>query len=465
MKQYILASLLAVFAGTTLTAQSVRTDYFMQNSYSRMSLNPAFMPRQGYVGVPALSGLTVEANTNALYLDNFLFDRNGEKVTFMHPQVSSSQFLSNIPDKSNLAAGLNYQPVSFGFYTKNGSYWSFGLGIKTLADVNIPKPLFELLKVGFTAGEQKVSYPIRDLSLSLTAYSEISAGYARNFLDNRLAVGAKAKLLFGVANIDLNIETLDVTANRNEWTARSKATLKGSGIKAVYDENGLFETIEAGNLGINSYGLALDLGAVYRVFDKAKVSLAFTDLGFLSWPGGSSIDLKAPETQITVTPGEQSSGDEDLFNFEESMNTAIDDIKEAINFKESGKAQGRTTMLRSTINVGFEYDVLPGNLSAGLLSSTRTGSAITTELTLSANYNPAKIKWLSAALSYSFINSGFDTFGLALHIAPNRGVHFFVASDYLIPKVSSQFLPVSSKTANIQFGFSIPIGQAYDVRP
>jgi hypothetical protein len=463
MKQYTI-SILALFASLTLTAQSVRTDYFMQNSYSRMSLNPAFMPRQGYIGVPSLSDLTLEANTNSLYLDNFLFDRNGEKVTFMHPLVSSSEFLSNIPNKSNFSTSLNYQPISFGFYTKNGSYWSFGIGFKALMDINIPKPLFELLKVGFTANDQTINYLIRDINLSLTGYSEISVGYARTLLDNRLSVGAKAKLLFGAANIDLNIETLDVTARKDQWTARSKATLKGSGGKAGYNEDGLFETIEMENLGVNSYGLGVDLGAVYKVLDKTKVSLAFTDIGFLSWSGANSINLKAPETQITVTPGEYSSG-EGNFNFKENLDTAIDDIKEAINFKESGKAQGRTTMLRTTMNVGIEYDVLPGNLSAGLLSSTRIGSVISTELTLSANYNPAKIKWLSAALSYSFINSGFDAFGLALHIAPKQGLHFFVASDYLIPKVSTQLLPVNSKTANIQFGLSIPIGQVHDVRP
>jgi hypothetical protein len=463
MKQYIITPLFALFAGATLTAQSIRTDYFMQNSYSRMSLNPALMPRQGYIGIPGISDLALEANTNALYLDNFLFDRNGEKVTFMHPLVSSSDFLSPLPTKNAFSAGMDYKPISFGFYTKSGGFWSFSLAVKALTDVNIPKPLFELLKVGFTAGDQTIQYPIRDLTFSLTGYSEISVGHARTFLDDRLSVGLKAKLLFGAADLKLNIETLDVTARKNLWTARSKATLEGSGFKAVYDENGLFESAELDDLGFGGYGLGFDLGAIYEISDKLKVSLAFIDPGFLLWSSSGSINLKAPETLISVAPGEYSSG-EGNFNFDENLTSAIDDIKEAINFKQSGKPQGRTTILHPIVNAGFEYDVLPGNLSAGLLSSTRIGSAIATELTLSANYNPVRIQWLSAALSYSFISGGFDSFGLALHIAPKRGLHFFVASDYLIPKVSSQLLPVTSKAANIQFGLAIPIGQVHDTR-
>ncbi|MDR0749117.1 MAG: DUF5723 family protein [Tannerellaceae bacterium] len=426
----------------------------MRNSHSRLALNPAFIPRQGYISV---ADIAVGTNTS-IYLDNLVFDKNNEKVTFMHPLVGSSEFLSGIPNQSNLSAKLNYQPASFGFFTKKGSFWSFGIGVRALMDINIPKPLFELLKVGFTADDRTLTYPVRDLRLSANGYTEISAGYARTFLNNRLSAGAKVKFLSGIAAVDLNIETLDVSVQKDQWTARSKATLKGSGIKAGYNEDGLFESVEVTGLGSNGLGLGLDLGAVYTITEKAKVSLAFTDLGFISWPGSNSIHLKAPETLITVTPGEYSTG-EGNFNFKENLNTAIDDIREAINFKESGAAQGNTTLLRTTVNVGLEYEVLPGNLSAGLLSSTYFGNTTFTELTLSANYNPTKIKWLSAAISYSFINTNYRTFGMALHLAPKRGVHFFIASDYLLPKVSSDFLPVNSSTANIQFGLSIPIGK------
>ncbi|MDR1920026.1 MAG: DUF5723 family protein [Tannerellaceae bacterium] len=456
--KYIIFPILALLSAASLQGQSVRTDYFLQHSYSRSALNPAFIPRQGYIGVPGLSSVALEANTNALYLDNLLFDKNGEKVTFMHPWVGSSEFLSKLPAQNKLSANLNYQPLSYGFFDKKGHFWSFGVGFKILADINIPKPLLELLKIGFTSDERSVNYPIRDLRLSATGYSELTVGHARTLLDSRLSVGAKAKLLLGAIDLDMNIESLDVSGQKDRWTARSRATLKGSGIKAGYSETGVFESIEMESLGLTNFGLGIDLGAVYTLSPKAKVSLALTDVGFIAWSAGNSVNMKAPETQIVVTPGEYSSA-EGNFNFKENLNTALDDIQEAINFKESGQASGRFTSLRTTVNAGLEYEVLPGNLTAGLLSSTYLGRQIATELTLSANYQPSRIKWLSAAASYSFIHTKFNTFGLALHIAPSQVLHFFIASDYFIPRVSSDFLPVSSKAINIQFGLAVPFGK------
>ncbi|MDR1257759.1 MAG: DUF5723 family protein [Tannerellaceae bacterium] len=459
MKQFTILTIFVLFAGTTLMAQSARSDYFMQNSYTRSSMNPAFMPLQGYVGVPALSGLAVESRTNSLYLDNFLFDKNGGKVTFLHPSVSSSEFLANMPDISNFAVNMNYQPISFGFFTRSGGFWNFSIGVKTVGDLNIPKPLFELAKKGFTSEDHEVSYPVRDLRMSVRLYSEITAGYARTFLDNKLSVGARAKLLVGAAYIDMNIESLDVTARKDRWTARSKAYLKGSGIKAKYDENGLFESVEDDLSGVGGFGLGLDLGAVYNVFDRAKVSLAITDLGFISWNKSSSINLKTPETLVTVYPGGESAMIEEDFDFKESFDSSIDDIKESINFKGSSSNEGQVTTLYTTVNAGFEYEVLPGNLSAGLLSSTYLGMKTETELTLSANYNPARLRWLSAALTYSFMYGRFNTCGIALHLAPSKVIHFFVAGDYMVPTISGQFLPVRSKAVNVQFGFAIPIGK------
>jgi hypothetical protein len=451
-----------LFTPAFLAAQSVHTDYFLQNSHTRSSQNPAFLPKQGYIGIPILSNVGVGVHTNALYLNNLVFNKNGESVTFLHPTVSSSEFLSNIPGNSFASADVNIKLLSAGFFDKNDGFWSVDLGVRTLAEANIPKPLFELLKIGFSADpNQAIRYSIDNLRFSTTEYAEIGVGHTRSILDGNLLVGAKAKILFGLANLDLNVNKLELTTQNNVWTSRSHATLSGSmkGIRPVYDEEGLFDSVESDGIGLSGYGLGLDLGAVYKLLDnKARVSLAVTDLGFISWGGGNSINLTTPDVQTTVTPGDYTFGSDDS-SLADNFESSVDDIMEAINFKESGKKQGRSTMLRTNVNVGLEYEVWADNLSVGLLSSTYFAHHIDTEFTLSANYNPVDIQWLSAALSYSFIYNKFNTVGLALHLAPKKGLHFFIASDYLIPRVSKEFLPTNSKAANIQFGLSVPIGR------
>jgi hypothetical protein len=469
MKRYFVAALLAFFAGATLTGQVARTDYFLGNSYGRLSLNPAFIPRQGYVGFPALSSVSLEASTNSIYLDNLLFDYFDRKVTFMHPSVTANEFLDKMPNVSHEYIGINAQLLSYGFFTESGSFWNFGLGARTLASIDIPKPLLGLMKEGFTASETPIDHNIRDLNMKINGYIELSAGYARSFLDGKLQAGAKAKLLFGLAGLDMNIERLDVSASRNEWRAMSQASIKGTGFKPEFDGDGvaMFDTMKPDLAGIGGMGLGFDLGGVYEVFDGARVSLSLTDLGFISWSKSSSVFLRsALDEEIAVTPGLEDGVDitDPNANFQDGFDQSIKSIRQAINFKEElGVSAARTSSLRATLNAGFEYDVLPEqNLSAGLLLSSYPGLSDAVELTLSANYNPANIKWLSAALSYSFLRSPANSLGLALHLAPTRGVHFFIAGDYFIPKINEQYLPVTAKVMNFQLGLAIPLGEVLE---
>jgi hypothetical protein len=466
MKKYFIATLLTLMAGATLSGQMIRTDYYMKNSYDRLSMNPAFMPRQGYVGFPGLSSLSLEETTNSIYLDNLLFDDFDRKVTFMHPSVSAKKFLDKIPAVNHGDVGINSQLLSYGFFTENGSFWNFGLGMKTFVNIEIPKSLFELLKEGFTSEETPVNYNVRDLNMKINGYAELSAGYARSFLDGKLQAGAKAKLLFGLMGLDLNIEKLDISASNSEWRALSQASIKGTGFKAKYnDENGMFKTMELNSSGVGGMGLGFDLGGVYEVFDGARVSLALTDLGFISWFKSSSMYLRSSSgKEIVVTPGLGEDVDiTDGIDFQTSFDKSVEDIREALNFTESpGVSAARTSSLRTTLNAGFEYDVLPKYLSAGLLLSSHFGLVNATELTLSANCNPTEIKWLSVALSYSFLRSPANALGLALHLAPTHGIHFFVAGDYFIPKVNKQFIPINANVVNIQLGLAIPLGKVRD---
>jgi hypothetical protein len=68
------------------------------------------------------------------------------------------------------------------------------------------------------------------------------------------------------------------------------------------------------------------------------------------------------------------------------------------------------------------------------------------------------VKDLNAFLHSHFVHSHFNTFGFALHIAPPVGVNFFVASDYIIPHINSNFFPTTSRGLNFQTGISIPLG-------
>lgn len=458
----IILSICILFSCTALWGQAVRTDYFLQNSQTRSSMNPAFRPKQGYLGVPFLSDIGIGVYTNSFNLDNFVFERKGEHVTFMHPSVSSSDFLSNIPDQSYLDANVNYKLFTLGFYDKRNGFWTFDLGARVIAHGNVPKSLFELIKEGFSQDENKaIAYSIQNLQVSTTGYAEVGIGYSKGLLDNRLLIGAKLKLLVGAANLDLNVERLDISTSNGEWIARSKAMLEGSltGIRPKYNKDKMFESIDFDEDAIapSGYGAGLDLGVAYQFLDnRMNISLAFTDIGVIAWSKNSSMVLKSSETEIRVTPGEASMESDGM---NEQLTSIKKDLQETLNFKDN-KPSERYTLLRSNMNLGLSYEVWKKNLSIGLLSSTYVSPSHTmTEFTVSANYNPATIDWFSAALSYSAIHNQFNTVGFALHLTPSKGICFFLGSDFLIPHVNQDFIPTNSKAANFQIGFAIPLGK------
>lgn len=476
MKRILLTTIiLFTFVFTGLFAQTTKSDYFINSSTTRSLLNPALRPTQGYVGIPALSNVYIDVKTNRLNLDHLVFEKDGysKPLNFMHSAVSASEFLDGIAKNNYLATDVNLRILSAGWYSGDG-FWSIDVNARTHADMNVPKSLFELLKVGFSSEpDESFRYDLKNIGGNVSGYVETGVGYSKPFLENSLVVGAKAKVLFGLGNIDFNIDRLDINYENRRWIARSQASLNGSvkGMTATYDDD-QFDGLDFDSFGLAGFGLGFDLGGVYdfknmsenisdetfsEILSRTKVSLAFTDIGFISWSGSSSLHLVSPDEAIEITP--ESNWDGDGKSFEDHLTDVMDEFEEVLNFKDGPDAgKGRSTSLRTNMNIGLEYEAWKDNLTVGLLSSTQFGKYHTTsEFTLSANYNPNK-SWFATTLSYSFVHSKFNTFGLAIHLAPSKGLNLFIASDYIIPHVNKEFIPVTSKAVNVQFGFTVPIG-------
>ena len=103
---------LVVLAGflsaNTVFAQVTHTDYFMETSYLRNSLNPAMRPDQGYLVIPVLPNVGVSAQTNRFNLDNLTFNGPaGKRVTLMHSSVAPNSFLSNLAEDNYLNSDVN----------------------------------------------------------------------------------------------------------------------------------------------------------------------------------------------------------------------------------------------------------------------------------------------------------------------------------------------------------------------
>ncbi|GHT25139.1 hypothetical protein AGMMS4957_19390 [Bacteroidia bacterium] len=465
-KIYILSSvLLCTFA--SVTAQSTNTEYFVSSSYTRTNLNPALRPANGYVGFPVLTNVSLDYKTNTFNLENFIIpgisdklDANGKKKAgfIFNKNVDYNTAMKNFSDANFLALDFNATLLGFGFYAGD-MFWSFDLSARVLSDFNVPFGFFDFLKKGLQSGS---TYDFKDLSISATAFAQTAIGTSFPLMDDNLMVGVKLKVLTGLGAASFNIDRFQfdmASGESKQWMLTTQGTLQvhAPGVKTKPKEGAEGEDeIDTDDIkpAISGWGLGVDLGGVFNLgyisdaLENFSVSAAVTDIGGISWDKANTVTLTTNETDIMLIDGD---GSIDELSFDEIG----DQVKEAMKLHETKDAKNMKGMgLRSKMNIGVDYAFSSFPANVGILSTTHFNPAKTfTELTLGGSIRPFK-KGLELGASYSLVYSNFQKFGVSLHL----GNFLFISSDYLMPKVNSDFLPVSVKGLNVQLGIAIPLG-------
>ena len=477
ISKQLLVTLLLSLIILPAAGQTPSTEYFMESSYQRLSFNPALRPRQGYINIPGLGATSADAQTNTLNLDHLAFKKDGKTVLFTSSLVSADEFLSDMSKNNYLGAGVNESFLGAGWFINQKGFLFVDISVRIDAEANIPYSFFEFAKKGI-ADNVASQYNFKNFEIDARSYIDIGAGYSHSLLDNDLVVGGKFKVLLGLAYVNGKINEMNINAGIDEWIVNSdisiQGALMGSQITPEYKvKNGVerFDDINTDfKFGIPGFGLGLDLGASFNLgglthffpdidnvnlLKRFNFSLAFTNIGFISWSKSKTTHL-ASKMEDTVITGSYQIDLDNSNSLGDQVDELTERLKDIVDLKEQD-AKGRTTSLSTNMNIGLEYEAIPEKLSVGILSATRFNPVKTTsELTLGGSYRPCN--WFEAGLSYSCIFNQFNTFGLALHIAPKKGVNFFLSSDYLVPSVNKEFIPVKAKGMNFLVGVSIPIG-------
>ena len=448
--KHILIAAVVLAATVATNAQTLHSVYFLEGNNQRHLLNPAFTSDHGFVTFPVLGNFNVTLNSN-VGLGTFLYPQGEDMLTFMHPDISSEEAMSKFKSTNIVEADINLNIMTVGFNSWGGTN-TIGLSVRSQTGIYLPRGIFQFLKEGQTASEQE--YDIDNLNARTQNYVELALGHSRDINEN-LSVGAKVKLLAGGLYANAHAENMRIYMSDNEWriSERSKI-IASSGINYEFDEDGNLSDFNMDSYQIGGYGLGLDLGAVYRINEEATVSLAITDIGFISWNDCSIAENRNEEF---VYNGFDNIGVEDNPDGSNDFDDAADDIKDSlqdlVNFKDSGK-QGHTSSLYTTIRAAGEYGILNNKISFGLLASIRLGAPrVWAEAMVTANFRPAS--WFNAAINGSFSNVS-QSMGFTLNFHP-RAVNFFIGTDYIIAKYSKQVIPVNAAKFNLAMGLSFNI--------
>ena len=202
------------FLATLLLASGVAaqnpTAYFMEGTTFRSQFNPAFAPLRGYVNIPGLGGIDINASGN-LAVDKLLYPRNGKLVPLLDEAVSTRQALSGLNADNLLGIDTRVNLIGFGAFTRNHkNFWSFDLNARTTADATLPYSLFAFLKEG-------TGSDIHNIGLTADSYLEAAFSYSFPLLDDRLYIGVRGKFLVGAARARMYFTRFNVTYGEEEW--------------------------------------------------------------------------------------------------------------------------------------------------------------------------------------------------------------------------------------------------------
>ena len=444
MKKIIITLAVSLFA-LSASAQ-LRTAYFMDGSYLRTDMNPALIPDRGYFTLPVIGGFDLGLNNNFLSVDNFIYSRDGQTVTALDSRVQLSEFTDKLPEKAKLDFNTQINLLSAGFSTRK-IFWNFGANLRMNVDMTTDKTLFYAVKnIG------NGNYNLSTVGVEANAYGEVYVGACMPIFD-WLRVGARAKGLIGLANLNCTLSNGYFSVGQTEIAASLRGDIRSAGLMSNSDytvgAQGEIGDMLATSPQMNNMrngGFAVDLGAEARLLmDRLRVSIGITDLGFISWSeeaasaGTVGFDLKY--RGIDLNAGE--------LYLDKSSNVA------------TTAPVGYTRRLNTTLNIGAEYNILNDWIAFGVLSHTEFRQLyVLSELTLSANFRIGD--HFTTTLSHTLCGrnrAGIFGFALNVHTA---GLNLFLGTDYIDTTyvlAGDMVAPKYQKSLNYYFGLGFNLGQ------
>lgn len=441
-----------------IQAQYLRTSYFIEGTSARLQLNPALLPVRGYVNVPILNAF-MGASSNVLGMKDIVGVLDSGTELFPNDDL-----YNRLKPDNRFNVRANTDILSFGWYKGKG-FWNVDVRLRTDVSASIPKTMFEYLRSASELGlisrnsntnsrSQTFQRNISDIEFDVSAYTEVGVGYSRP-IDDKLTIGGRFNLLLGLAHTDMQVDNFTLTAEIPDDASQAysyatskaniKTSMKGEGVEFSEIDDGYGNTVrqvsrynfDMNGFGIAGVGMGIDFGATYKLCDNVTLSAALLDLGFIRWRSGvttvASID---EDVRVKI----------DRDNYMNYLNTDFMDLKRFNMLEDKDAIASYTTKLSSTFILAGEYGLLNDKLSLGAMYSAYFVHPKTlSEVTLSATLHPKS--WCDFALSYSPVQVGGKSFGLAFKLGP-----VFFGTDYV-------YFGNNSRASNVFLGVSFPLGK------
>lgn len=470
--KYILILMLGM-AFLDSSAQNSQVMYYMNLAQNHL-LNPALRPTNTvYIGLPVLSGINLNINNNFVnFSDVFMNSPTGDSViTILHPDYDISRFLPKIKNINSIEPMVLIQTFGLGFNAGKDLYIFLDINERVDGNIAIPGDLFRLALEG---NEQFVGSKVDLSSLrgDFKYYREAGLGFSKNFTQ-KLRIGFKGKVLFGMAAASIDNNSLGITVN-DDYSHTFDADLMvnfSAPVNVYINSENKIDSLIFDDSRLNSgskivdyllkspnMGFGMDIGAEYRFSDRLRVSAAVTDIGYIKWKRDLT-NLKA-KSKFVFNGLDLLGVYNGTMTFDSLGKELLDSLKNSFTLTDTKSSF--TTYIPFGATVGGSFN-LTKSFSLGVLSYTRfIGKQIREALTMSANVNFGN--HFSTSVAYTAMNNRYDNLGFGLAFRAGWFQIYTLADRIPVTwnKITSGGhnypVPVSWNTVHFRIGMNLAFG-------
>ncbi len=419
----------------------------MTNLWQTNTLNPSKMTDRRFIF--SFPGISASMGTSALTYNN-LTSTNAEGKTV----IVANDLIDQLNNKNTVWANTDFETfhVAFGI-----DRWQVSIGhaFKTNTSITFPK---ELAQLALQGNAQFLGQTVNIApEFSTSTYGEWSIGTAINY--DRFTFGARLKMLGGLSNFSSGKAVASVYtdgASVYELTLASDYTINSAGLINVTGLEGNGGDLEITTADMDALdavfgqnkGLAIDLGATFRVNDKLEFSGSILDIGSIKW---------TENAKVYASKGTYEYKGLDLLNLVESEDTDFGQIADTLSeiFQFSKADESYRTALSWRTYWTVSYQVSDVFRVGGLLHTRRLKGNFDPTVAVNAAVDLGRWWTLGTNLSHGKSTGLAIGANTAVRLGP---VQLFFATDNL----PALFNLVNNSYAHARLGMNLGFGKRDD---
>ncbi|MDW3212268.1 MAG: DUF5723 family protein [Reichenbachiella sp.] len=413
ISRFLLALAFCLVSTKMVHAQSGISLYHLTNStFQGNNFNPAFFPEgKTFVGLPVISGISIDYNGPVSYEDAITTNELGEREWDIDNFVNNAKkrnYVSMEADISTLHVAWRKSPTQgYSIFIRER------VGARGFYGENVVK----------TAWRGNTAIVGDEIDLSRTAldvryYREYGFGVWKSIPNRAINIGVRVKFLNGmISAVTDNKFDGSVGFEENTYNANfdlQGATVNTSGLNLIDSDDLTSHMISNGNLGAG-----IDIGAHWKINKELSAAVSVNDLGFIHW----KVD---PENYLLADTTFRFTGIDlaDVSNFEDAY---LDTLKNAL--QDTTLYRAYTTGLNTTSYASLMYQLTPNDRFTGTIAAHIVRGNF--RMIYSAAYTRKVGRALNVSANVSRIpQQGID---LGLAAAVNFGsCQIYMASDKLL---------------------------------